>query len=791
MRPRSSRLIKISLENLKLQTDATNFMEQKTFSCQVDGKTIIIETGKFAQSANASCTVRCGDTVVLTTAVMSKESHADMGFFPLMVDFEERLYAAGRIKGSRFIKREGRPTDEAVLVGRFIDRAIRPLFDDRMRNEVQIIITALAFDGENDPDILGLIGASCALHMSDIPWNGPIGAIRVAQKGGNWMLNPSYELRKTTDFDLDIAGTAQKIIMIEARANQVDEDAMAKAFAYGMKNIQPVIDLIEEVRRAVGKEKLAIIEPKTDEERTATARKEEIVKVSEEFMRPIFEEKVVAGSLKTKKLVSKARKELEEKLVEHMTKQAFEKSEIEFAVKRIYEFTQVEASRLILKEEKRVDGRSLTQIRPLVAEVSLLPRVHGSGHFMRGTTQVLSICTLGAPGDEQTLDGMELVGQKRYIHHYNFPPFSVGEAKPLRGTGRREVGHGALAEKAIESMIPDKEEFPYTIRIVSEVLDSNGSSSMASTCASTLALMDAGVPIKTPIAGIAIGLASSGDKWKVITDLQDIEDGPGGMDFKITGSKTGITAIQMDTKTTGLTLDIIKQALTQAYNARQEILDTMLATISEPRAELSQYAPRIIKIRINPEKIREVIGSGGKTINEIIEKTGVTSIDIEQDGLVYITSVSAEGAQKAQKWIEDITRELKAGETFSGKVDRIMDFGAIVSILPGRDGLVHVSELAPWRVDKVTDIVNVGDEVKVKIIEVDPSGKTSLSMKQAEGNVYTEEMKAKAQKPGEGGASRGPRAGNGARPGGHRFDGPRPPRPARPSVPTSFPKRDE
>jgi polyribonucleotide nucleotidyltransferase len=743
----------------------TIFMEQKTFSCEVGGKTITIETGKFAQSADASCTVRCGDTVILATAVMSKETKADMGFFPLMVDFEERLYAAGRIKGSRFIKREGRPTDEAVLVGRFIDRAIRPLFDERLRNEVQVIVTALSFDGENDPDILGLIGASCALHISDIPWNGPIGALRISQKSGNWMINPSYELRKTTDFDLDLAGTTKKIIMIEARADEVDEDTMAKAFEFGMKNINPIIKMLDEARTAVGKEKADILEPSTDEQKAKLEHENQIIKISEDFMRPIFEDQIIKGSLKSKKLISQARHDLEDKLVEFMKKQGSTDEDIRYAINRIYEFTQREASRLILEQGKRVDGRSLTQVRQLVAEVGLLPRVHGSGMFMRGTTQVLSICTLGAPGDEQTLDGMELVGQKRYIHHYNFPPFSVGEAKALRGTGRREIGHGALAEKALESVIPTKEDFPYTIRVVSEVLDSNGSSSMASTCASTLALMDAGVPIKTPIAGIAIGLATNGNDWKVLTDLQDIEDGHGGMDFKITGSKTGITAIQMDTKTDGLSIEMIKQALTQAYNARIEILEVIEKSIPGPRAELSQYAPRIIKIRINPEKIREVIGSGGKTINEIIEKTGVTAIDIEQDGLVFITSVNADGAQQAQKWIEDITRELKVGETFTGKVERLMDFGAIVSILPGRDGMVHVSELAPWRVEKVSDIVNIGDEVKVKIIEIDSvSGKTSLSMKQAEGNVYTEEMKAKAQKQASSGFSKQ----NGHKPNGYQ-----------------------
>lgn len=770
-------------------------MTQKTFTCDLGDKTITIETGKLAQSANASCTVRCGDTVVLVTAVMSKDQRPDMGYFPLMVDYEEKLYASGRIKGSRYIKREGRPTDEAVLVGRFIDRAIRPLFDENLRSDIQVIVTALAFDGENDPDILGLIGASCVLHMSDIPWNGPIGALRVSQINGEWILNPTYAQRDESIFDLDIAGTTEKVIMIEARANEAGEEIIEKAFAHGMQSMQPIIDLIEKIRSEVGKEKLDLEASMTVEQRNAKTKREALTEKAKNFMRPIFEEKIISGSLKNKPLISEAKSELAKKLEEYLISEGHESDEIAFAKNLIYNFAQDEASRVILEKGKRIDGRELNEIRNLEAEVALLPRVHGSGMFMRGTTQALSVCTLGSPGDEQTLDGMELVGQKRYMHHYNFPPFSVGEAKPLRGASRRDIGHGALAEKALDPMIPAKEDFPYAIRVVSETLDSNGSSSMASTCASTLALMDAGVPIKAPVAGIAMGLASNGTDWKILSDLQDIEDGVGGMDFKITGSRDGITAIQMDTKTDGITIDIIKQALSQSYTARMEVLDAIEKAIKEPRTELSKFAPRIIKMQIHPDKIREVIGSGGKVINEIIATTGVQAIDIEDDGLLFITAPDAESAALAQKRVEDITRTIQAGEEFEGTVDRLMDFGAIVSFLPGRDGLVHVSELAPWRVDKVSDIVNVGDKVKIKVIEVDPSGKTSLSMKQAVGNVYTDEMKAKAQKPGEGGrpgGDRGPRHGAG-RPGGHRFDGPRPdrPRPPRPTPPTSFPKREE
>lgn len=721
-------------------------MQKHKFSAMIGGRELTIETGSFAQTANASCTLRYGDTVLLATAVMAKEARPGMGFFPLMVDFEEKLYAAGRIKGSRFIKREGRPTDEAVLVSRFIDRAIRPLFDTRMKNDVQVIITTLAFDEENDPDILGLIAASCVLHMSDIPWNGPIGAARIAKMGEEWLVNPTYEQRRTTEFDLDVAGTPEKVVMIEARANETVEEIMSEAFARGMGEMQVVIDLLEEIRSKVGKEKMDLFSAKTDEERAALERKAEIEKMSEEYMTSQMQELFFDAPKATKVERNNAKAELKHRLVNYLKEQGLEDSEISIGTDLIYEFTQNEASRLILEENRRIDGRALDEVRPLINEVGLLPRVHGSGHFSRGETEVLSICTLGAPGDKQTLDGMETVGEKRYMHHYNFPPYSVGEAKPLRGTGRREIGHGALAEKALRPMLPPADDFPYTIRVVSETLNSNGSSSMASTCGSTLALMDAGVPIKEPVVGIAMGLASREDKWTVLTDLQDLEDGPGGMDFKITGTKNGITAIQMDTKTEGITQEIIDTTLGQAKNARLHILDEMLKVIPAPRAELSPNAPRIVHLRIDPDKIREVIGPGGKMINEIIEKTGVDTIDIEQDGLVMITSVDKESADKALNWVHDLTREVEVGEVFEGEVVRLMDFGAFVEVLPGKDGMVHISELAPWRVAKVDDIVKIGDKVHVKVIEIDDQGRINLSMKQAEGNVYTDEMKAKAQK---------------------------------------------
>lgn len=720
-------------------------MQKHRFTTTFAGKELIIESGTIAQRANASCTVQMGDTVILATAVMGDDPRPGMGWFPLMVDYEEKLYAAGRIKGSRFIKREGRPTDEAVLIARFIDRAIRPLFDQRIKNDVQVIITCLSFDGENDPDILGLIGASCVLHMSDIPWNGPIGAIRMSQLDGEWLANPSYEQREKTDFDLDIAGTTEKVVMIEARANEADEAALAEAFERGRAEMTPVIELIEEVRAKLGKEKRDLFATNTEEEKAHLAERERVENMARTFMIPQIEELFFAMPRATKDDRGKAMKELKKRLVQHLEAQGVEEDFHGYATDLIYDFVQMELARHIVEGGRRVDGRGIEEIRDLASQVGLLPRTHGSGLFDRGETQILSVCTLGAPGDAQVLDNMETVGEQRYMHHYNFPPYSVGEAKPLRGAGRREIGHGALAEKALEPVIPSKEDFPYTIRVVSETMNSNGSSSMGSTCGSTLALMDAGVPIKKPVAGIAIGLATHGDKQVVIMDLQDLEDGPGGMDFKVTGTRDGVTAIQMDTKTQGLTHDVVVEALRLAKNGRNQIIDVIEGAIQQPN-ELSAFAPRIMKLHINPDKIREVIGPGGKMINEIIDTTGVEAIDIEQDGLVIITAKDGESGQRAYDWVHNLTREVEVGEEFEGQVVRMMDFGAFVNILPGKDGLVHVSELAPWRVAKPDDIVKEGDTVKVKIIEIDSSNRINLSMKQAQGNVYTEEMKAKAQK---------------------------------------------
>lgn len=703
--------------------------------------------------------VRYGDTVVLATATMSADVREGLPFFPLMVDYEEKLYAAGRIKGSRFMKKEGRPTDEAVLIGRFIDRALRPLFDQRIRHDIQVIVTALSFDGENDPDVLGLIGSACALHMSDIPWGGPIGCVRVGHMNGELVLNPTYAQRETSLLDLSFAGTSEKIIMVEAGGREAPEEVVLDAFWFGQKEIDAPIRLIEEVRAAVGKEKRDLLTPKTDEERVAAASKEKVEALARPFILAAVKTLFFSTPKATKSERSEQKTELKKRTKDFLAEQGVEPDAVRWGTELVSEILEAEVSRAIIEEDRRVDGRTLTQIRPLTNEVAVLPRVHGSGHFMRGETQVMTIVTLGAPGDEQTLDGMETVGKRRYFHHYNFPPFSVGEVKPMRGPSRRDIGHGGLAEKALMPMMPDKETFPYTIRAVSEVFGSNGSSSMGSTCGSTLALMDAGVPIKAAVAGIAMGIATDDQgRWKVITDLQDLEDGKGGMDFKIAGSTEGITAIQMDTKTTGLSPEMVKQTLAQAKLARRQVLDEMAKAIAAPRPDLSPYAPRIISLRINPELIGNVIGPGGKTINEIIAKTGVQAIDIDDDGLVMITSTDAEGAQKALTWVTELTREPKVGEIYKGKVSRIMDFGAIVEYLPKRDGMVHVSMLAPWRVENVGDIVKLGQEVFVKIMELS-EGRTSLSMKDAAGNVYPQRPEGASDS-----GSRGPRPSGGRPP---------------------------
>lgn len=701
------------------------------FECEWGGRTLSIDTGKFAGQANGACTVRYGDTVVLATAVLSANSREGIDFFPLMVDFEERLYAAGKIKGSRFIKREGRPSDEAILSGRLIDRAIRPFFPDGIRNDVQVVITTLSWDGENDSDVLGIIGASVVLSISDIPWNGLIAGIRIgriASEDGarqEFVINPTYTAREKGSLDLVVAGTHERAIMIEAGAKEVPEEDFRDGIAFAMKHLQPITALITEIKAAVGKTKGVPPTPSlTEEDKRIEGR-------SREFLTARIREALHAGIRETKQERSAFVSSIKAELDAFLTSEQVGKDKRKRCVDLVKPLIEEGVVTLILDEGKRVDGRSFTQIRPLGAEIALLPRTHGSGYFTRGDTRILSTVTLGAPSKEQIIDTMEFDVKKRYMHHYNFPSYSVGEAGPNRGPGRREIGHGALAERALEPVLPTKEQFPYAMRVVSETFSSNGSSSMASACGSTLALMDAGVPITAPVAGMAMGLASdTNGRWKVLTDLQDLEDGKGGMDFKIAGTRKGITAVQMDTKTLGLTAEIIATTLTQAHVGRMEVLEVMAAVIATPRAELSQYAPRVQTLQINPERIRDVIGPGGKIINEIIDKTGA-EIDIEQSGLIFITSVTKEGMDRAVDWIKQLTREVKVGEIFRGKVTRLLNFGAFVEILPKQEGLVHISELAPYHVAEVTDIVDIGDEVPVMVKEIDDLGRINLSLKAA------------------------------------------------------------
>ncbi len=707
-------------------------MEEKTFTKEWLGRTLTIRTNKLAKQANSAVTVQYGDTVVLATVVEAKEEREGIDFFPLMVDFEERLYAAGIIKGSRWIKREGRPSDEAVLTGRMIDRSIRPLFSEDSRKDVQVMLTVLSTDHQNDYDIVALIAASAALSISGVNWKGPIGGIRVGRLDGQLVFNPTYEEREKSDLDLIVAATEKKVIMIEAGAQEVKENDMYQAILAGKKEMRPAVDLIKELKEKIGVlhgrgEKTDLI---SEDELEAQKEKEELLKIGRDWLdkniKNILFDKVYYTKGERKAAVTAIKEGLDKFLFE----QGVGKDKRHMIISRLVEkMVEAEVTRAILEEKRRVDGRALNEIRPLSAEAGVLPRIHGSGLFNRGETQVLSIVTLGAPGLEQNLEGLEGAGTKRYMHHYNFPPYSVGEAKPIRGAGRREIGHGALAEKAIVPMLPSKEDFPYTIRVVSETLGSNGSSSMASTCGSSLALMDAGVPIKKAVAGIAMGLASNEDmsRWEILTDLQDLEDGKGGMDFKVAGTHDGITAIQLDTKTDGLTDEIVEKTLGQGFEARLKILEVMNAAIGAPRPDLSPYAPRIVSFKIDPEKIREVIGTGGKVINKIIDATGV-SIDIEDDGLVMVCGTDAEKLKEAVDWINNIVKVFEPGEIYTGKVVRMLDFGAFVEIAPGKDGMVHVSKLAPYRVGKPSDFLDIGDAVTVKVEEIDEQGRVNLTM---------------------------------------------------------------
>lgn len=700
-------------------------MERAKVNKEIAGKQISLESGVLALQANGSVIGRLGDTVVLATAVMSKNVREGMDYFPLLVDYEERLYAAGKIKGSRFIKREGRATDEAILSGRLIDRSLRPLFPDGMRNDVQVVATILSVDEQNDPDILAINAASAALAASDIPFEGPIAAVRVGRIDGKFVLNPNYDERKNGDLDLVVSGTDKHIMMVEAGAKQISEADMVAAIKFAQEYLAQMYSLQNEL---ISKIKL----PKTDV--TYVLPHADVMAEVEQSIYKL--EKALYGTFDKatrEKQVETVKDELVKQVVEKF-KDSTEFDPKSHAKMAFDKLMKKLIRKNILDADKRVDLRPLNETRKVSCEVGVLPRTHGSALFNRGETQILTTVTLGSAGDAQILDGMEDFGvdgtTKRYIHHYNFPGFSVGEVAPIRGPGRREIGHGALAERAVEVVIPEKEKFPYTLRLVSEALGSNGSTSMASTCGSTLALMDAGVPITDMIGGVAMGLildAESG-KFKVLTDIQGIEDANGDMDFKVTGSDRGITALQMDNKTKGLTVEILEQALTEARTGRMHILSVMKQAIDKPRAEMSPLAPRIETMQINPDKIRDVIGSGGKVINKIIADTGV-KIDIEDSGLVMVASNNAEGMKKALDIIHNLTREIKIGEVFKGKVNRIMDFGAFVELTPGHDGLCHISELAWHRVGRVEDVVKIGDELDVKVVEIDHMGRINLSHK--------------------------------------------------------------
>ena len=698
--------------------------ETKKYSLSLGEETLKIEIGKLANQANGAVTAQLGDTVVLATCVMSKNPKLGADFVPLSVDYEEKYYARGKILGSRFMRREGRPSDEAILNGRLIDRALRPLFDQKFRNEIQIVTTVLSVDEKNDPDVLAMNAASIALMISDIPWNGPIAAGRIGKAGDKWIVNPSFAERQSAVADLVVSVSSDmKINMVEAGPlSEIEENELLKGIESAMDSLGDLIKFNKKIADDFKTPKILISSEPVDED-----LKQEVVKFldkDDSLLKAIYEKDKQARASKIGLLKDLLRERVKEiDLPAQAGENKIKDAEILFE-----EAIDKMVHKNILESEKRPDGRKLDELRDLSSEVGVLPRVHGSGLFQRGETQVLSVLTLGAPSDELIIEGMVISVKKHFVHQYNFPPFSVGEVGRMGSPKRREIGHGALAERALQIMVPEKEKFPYAIRIVSEVLSSNGSSSMASVCGSTLALMDAGVPIAKPVAGIAMGLMTGKNgEYKILTDIQGPEDHHGDMDFKVAGTEGGITAMQMDVKIDGIDTKILKEVLLQAKKARLEILENILKTIEKPRPNLSPLAPRIITIQINVDKIREVIGPGGKVINEIIALTGAT-IDIEDSGLIFITAENEESGLKAKQMVEDIIKEYRVGDIVTGKVIQILDFGAIVEFGRGKDGMIHISELAPRRVEKVTDIVNIGDEVRVKIKRVE-GGKISLSLK--------------------------------------------------------------
>ena len=742
--------------------------EDKVYSANIGGREFTIATGKLAEQASGACTVRYGDTIVLAAVVAAKETMEGRDFLPLTVDYEERMYAAGKIPGG-FIKREGRPTETATLTARLTDRPIRPLLPKQWRSEIQVTITTLSSDQENEPAILSIIGASAAMLLSEVPFDGPVGAAKVGYLNGEFVLNPSAQQLQESDLELTIAGTADAVSMVEAWANELPEDVMLEAVRFGWEQgIKPVVELQRQMAEELQPKKREWTPPPVD-----TSLRDRIAEWLGTRMRD--------EAMNSNKTVREAATEaLRNETINHFVgetaiEETTNSSNVQALAEKAWEaLLKEEVRNAILERGERPDGRGPRDIREITAEVGILPRTHGSGLFTRGQTQVLSIATLGTGADEQMLDGLGIEDKKRYIHHYNFPSFSTGEARRGRGPSRRDIGHGALAERSLIPVLPSEADFPYVIRVVSETLSSNGSSSMASVCGSTLALLDAGVPIKSPVAGIAMGLVESkdGTKHQVLTDIQGIEDALGDMDFKVAGTRQGVTGLQLDLKTSGLAFAIMEEAFEQAREARLFILDKMAETISEPRHNLSNYAPRILRIKINPEKIGALIGPGGKNIRGITEQTG-TKIDVEDDGTVLVASTDGESAKKAIRMIEGLTKEAEVGEIYLGKVVRILPYGAFVEVLPGKDGLVHISELADYRVERVEDVVNLGDEINVMVIDVDRQGKISLSRKA----VLTGEMPAprdrsadRGDRPGFGG-DRGGRGGGGY---GDRDRGPRP-----------------
>jgi polyribonucleotide nucleotidyltransferase len=677
---------------------------------ELAGRTLTLETGRMAKQAGGAVLVTYGETTVLAAATTSDEPREGIDFFPLQVEYEEKMYAAGKIPGG-FIKREGRPTENAILTARVTDRPLRPLFPKDYRNDVQVILTVLSADQVNDPSICAIIGASAALTVSDIPFYGPVGAVRVGLIQGEIVVNPTMSEMAFSDLDLMVAGTADAILMVEAGAKEVPEATILKALETAHETIRTICDLQLQLQQAAGKSKREFVAPTVPEE---------IVTAVTQFLGSRLEETIFDPDKATRE---DSTRELRREVVKHFADTYDSKT-----VAKVFGALEKETVRSnILDKSRRPDGRTLTQIRPVSCEVGVIPRVHGSALFTRGQTQVLSIATLGTEADEQRTDSIGLDEPKRYMHHYNFPPFSVGETRPMRGPGRRDIGHGALVERALVAVLPTKPDFPYTMRVVSETLESNGSSSMASTCGSTLALMDAGVPITAPVSGVAMGLVTDAEgRYAVLTDIQGLEDALGDMDFKVTGTEKGITALQMDIKVRGITSEIMQDALAQARDARMFIMGKMLAAIERPRTELSAYAPRVTKISINPDRIRDVIGPGGKMIRKIVDETKCT-IDVSDDGTVLIGSTNADNAAKAIDWIEKLTKDVEAGSIYTGKVTRLMAFGAFVEILPGKEGLVHISELANYRVPRVEDVVNIGDEVKVLVTEIDRQGRINLS----------------------------------------------------------------